>query len=164
MKLRQAGDRPFLGCSAYPRCRNTVAIATAASRAAAQPQPTGQKCPEDGGDLVRRRGRFGEFVACANYPKCKYRPPKPLVETGVACPRDGGKIVERRGRFGFFFPCANYPKCNFSFRYRPHPEACPKCHQPYLLEKTLKREGTFFFCDNPQCDYKRTLVKAEKAG
>ena len=155
MKLRQSGDRPFLGCSAYPKCRNTVAIAAAASRAAAEPQPTGEKCPECGGDLVKKRGRFGEFVACGNYPKCKYRPPKPVVETGVACPKDGGKIVERRGRFGFFYPCANYPKCDFSFRHKPIPEACPRCGRPYLLRKSTKKEGTFLFCDNPECDFRR---------
>ena len=159
MKLREAGDRPFLGCTAYPKCRNTVAIAAAASRAASEPQPTGEKCPEDGGDLVKKRGRFGEFVACANYPKCKYRPPKPLVETGVSCPKDGGKIVERKGRFGLFYPCANYPKCDFSFRYKPVPEACPKCGRPYLLQKSTKREGTHLFCDNPECDFKKTLAK-----
>jgi len=159
MKLRQAGDRPFLGCSAYPKCRNTVAIAAAASRAAAEPQPTGEKCPECGGDLVRKRGRFGEFVACGNYPKCKYRPPKPLVETGVTCPKDGGKIVERRGRFGFFYPCANYPKCDFAFRHKPLPEACPKCGRPYLLQKSTKKEGTFLFCDNPECDYRKSASK-----
>jgi DNA topoisomerase-1 len=162
MKLRQSGDRPFLGCSAYPKCRNTVAIAAAASRAAAEPQKIGEKCPEDGGDLVRKRGRFGEFVACSNYPKCKYRPPKPLVETGVECPKDGGKIVVRRGRFGFFYPCANYPKCDFSFRYRPHPKPCPACGRPYLLEKTLKREGTFLFCDNPACGHKETVSRSVK--
>jgi DNA topoisomerase-1 len=159
MKLRDAGDRPFLGCTAYPKCRNTVAIAAAASRAASEPQPTGEKCPEDGGDLVRKRGRFGEFVACANYPKCKYRPPKPLVETGVSCPKDGGKIVERKGRFGLFYPCANYPKCDFSFRYKPVPEACPKCGRPYLLRKSTKREGIHLFCDNPECDFKKPLAK-----
>jgi DNA topoisomerase-1 len=159
MKLRQAGDRPFLGCSAYPKCRNTVAIAAAASRAAAEPQLTGEKCPECGGDLVRKRGRFGEFVACGNYPKCKYRPPKPLVETGVTCPKDGGKIVERRGRFGFFYPCANYPKCDFAFRHKPLPEACPKCGRPYLLQKSTKKEGTFLFCDNPECDYRKGSSK-----
>jgi DNA topoisomerase-1 len=160
MKLRHSGDRPFLGCSAYPKCRNTVAIAVAASRAASEPQPTGEKCPEDGGDLVRKRGRYGEFIACSNYPKCKYRPPKPVVETGVACPRDGGKIVVRRGRFGFFYPCANYPKCDFSFRYRPHPRPCPACGRPYLLEKTLKREGTILFCDDSACGHKEPLPQA----
>jgi DNA topoisomerase-1 len=159
MKLRNAGERPFLGCTAYPKCRNTVAIAAAASRAASEPQLTGEKCPEDGGDLVKKRGRFGEFVACSNYPKCKYRPPKPLIETGVACPKDGGKIVERKGRFGLFYPCANYPKCDFSFRYKPVPEACPKCGRPHLLQKSTKREGTYLFCDNPECDFKRSLAK-----
>jgi len=156
MKLRETGGRPFLGCSAYPKCRNTVAIAAAASRAASEPQLTGEKCPEDAGDLVKKRGRYGEFIACSNYPKCKYRPPKLLVETGVACPKDGGKIVERKGRFGLFYPCANYPKCDFSFRYKPVPEACPKCGRPYLLRKSTKREGTYLFCDNPECDFRKT--------
>jgi DNA topoisomerase-1 len=159
MKLREAGGRPFLGCSSYPKCRNTVAIAAAASRAASEPQLTGEKCPECGSGLVKKRGRFGEFVACSNYPKCKYRPPKPVVETGVACPKDGGRIVERRGRFGFFYPCANYPKCDFSFRVKPVPEACPKCGRSYLLQKSTKREGSFLFCDNPECDFKKSSSK-----
>jgi DNA topoisomerase-1 len=158
MKLRQGASGPFLGCSAYPKCRNTVPIAVAASRAASEPPaPTGEKCPDCGGDLVKRRGRFGEFVACGNYPKCKYRPPKPHVETGVLCPKDGGRIIERRGRFGFFYPCANYPKCDFSFRYRPRPETCPKCGRSYLLEKTTKREGSILFCDEPSCDFRKPL-------
>ncbi|HET7451249.1 MAG TPA: topoisomerase DNA-binding C4 zinc finger domain-containing protein, partial [Thermoanaerobaculia bacterium] len=55
----------------------------------------------------------------------------------------------------FFYPCANYPKCDFAFRQKPIPESCPRCGRPYLLQKTTKKEGTFLFCDNPECDYRR---------
>jgi DNA topoisomerase-1 len=78
--VRRSGRRgPFIGCSGYPKCR--FVRAEAAPEGSAQParpvaQLTGEKCPDCGQDLVERRGRFGPFVSCSGYPKCKYRPPK----------------------------------------------------------------------------------------
>jgi len=83
------------------------------SIAEAKPQPTGAKCPECGGDLVKRKGKRGVFVGCANYPRCKYvqrRQPQP---TGQRCPQCGGDLVARRGKYGPFVGCANYPACKY---------------------------------------------------
>lgn len=80
----------------------------------------GEACPEDGGDLVYRHGRFGEFIACSNYPKCKYLRPlpgkekKPVVKTGEFCPQCNHELVERTSRYGTkFVGCSNFPKCRY---------------------------------------------------
>jgi DNA topoisomerase-1 len=81
-----------------------------------EPQPTGQKCPECGGDLVRRRGQRGTFVGCANYPQCKYiqhRKSKPK-RTGQKCPSCGSDLVVRRGKRGPFVGCSSYPACTYT--------------------------------------------------
>ena len=82
----------------------------------ARPQPTGQVCPECGGDLVQRKGRYGTFVGCANYPKCKYVQRRPRASprpAGRACPQCGGDLLVRSGRYGSFIGCSNYPTCTY---------------------------------------------------
>src|SRR5262245_19092695 len=88
MKVRQSRTgSTFLGCTAYPKCRNVVNIAVAGGKAEAKPdEPTGQICPRCGHGLVRRYGRYGAYVSCSNYPACKYKPPKPLKDTGLRLP------------------------------------------------------------------------------
>jgi len=75
--------------------------------------PTGQKCPKCGSDLVRRKGKYGEFVGCANYPRCKYVQRQKPEATGQKCPQCGGDLVKRRGKYGPFIGCANYPTCKY---------------------------------------------------
>ena len=79
-----------------------------------EPEGTGEKCPECGeGELVAKTGRFGPFVGCSNYPKCKYIKKEPPKETGETCPDCGSPLVEKRGRFGPFVGCSNYPECKY---------------------------------------------------
>jgi len=75
-------------------------------------EPTGEKCPECGGSLVTRRGRYGPFVGCANYPTCRYIQRSQVPAVGE-CPQCGGKLVTKTGRRGPFVGCANYPACKF---------------------------------------------------
>jgi|RhiMetdeSRZDD1v2_1073273.scaffolds.fasta_scaffold03479_4 DNA topoisomerase I len=156
MKVRQSRTgSTFLGCTAYPKCRNVVNIAVAGGKAEAKPdEPTGQMCPRCGHELVRRHGRYGAYVSCSNYPACKYKPPKPIKDTGVKCPKDGGIIAERRGRFRPFYGCVNYPKCDFSLSVRPIPEKCPQCGNPYLLFRERK-SGNVFACDKAGCGFEK---------
>jgi len=92
-----------------------------------EPEKVGEPCPDCGGDLLIKTGRFGRFVGCANYPTCRYTRPL-MVKLGVACPKDGGDLVERRSRRGrTFYGCANYPACDFTSWKRPLPQPCPKC-------------------------------------
>jgi DNA topoisomerase-1 len=156
MKVRQSRTgSTFLGCSAFPKCRNVINIAVAGGKAEARPdEPTGQTCPRCGHELVRRHGRFGAYVSCSNYPACKYKPPKPIKDTGVRCPKDGGILAERRGRFRPFYGCANYPNCDFSLSVRPIPEKCPQCGNPYLLYRERK-SGNVFACDKAGCGFEK---------
>jgi DNA topoisomerase-1 len=160
MKLRQSRTGSvFLGCTAYPKCRNIVNVAVAGGKAQARPdEPTGEKCPECGHPLVRRHGRYGAYVACSNYPACRFKPPKPVKDTGVACPKDGGLIVERRGRFRPFYGCVNYPNCDFTLSARPVPEACPVCGNPYLLLRERKG-GNILACDRAGCGFEKPAGK-----
>ena len=155
MKLRTGRDgSAFLGCTAYPNCRFTVAVKVANGKAEARPDvPTGEKCPLCGHDLVARHGRFGDYVGCSNYPACRYRPPKPVTSTNVACPDCGtGEVLVRKGRFGPFYGCSNYPTCTRNFRARPVPKACPACGAPYLLVRDRKA-GAFYVCEKEGCGF-----------
>ena len=110
-----------------------------------EPEPIGRKCPEDGGELVIRYGRFGKFISCANFPTCRYTEPW-LEKIGVSCPKDGGELVERKTRKGrTFFGCENYPNCDFTSWKRPLKQPCPKCGG--LLVIANKREAQ---CTNRQ--------------
>jgi DNA topoisomerase-1 len=156
MKLRvsRTGSQ-FLGCTAYPKCRNVVNVVTAGGKAEAKPdEPTGEMCPNCGHALVRRHGRFGAYVSCSNYPECRYKPPKPVRDTGVRCPKDGGVIAERRGRFRPFYGCVNYPNCDFTLSARPVPEACPQCGNSYLVLRERKG-GNVFACDKAGCGFEK---------
>ncbi len=155
MKLRTSRNgSAFLGCSAYPKCRNTVPVRVAGGKAEARPDvPTGQTCPSCGHELVTRHGRYGDYVACSAYPACRYRPPRPVTTTGVVCPSCGtGEILVRRGRFGPFFSCSNYPSCERTFRARPVPRACPSCGAKYLLVRERKA-GPFYVCEKEGCGF-----------
>jgi DNA topoisomerase-1 len=156
MKVRQSrAGGTFLGCSAYPKCRNVINVHISGGKAEAKPdEPTGEMCPESGHPLVRRYGRYGAYVACSGYPDCRYKPPKPVLDTGVACPKDGGTIAQRRGRFRPFYGCVNYPKCDFTLSARPIPEACPQCGNPYLLLRERK-SGNVLACDRGGCGFEK---------
>jgi len=109
-----------------------------------EPEPIGRKCPEDGGELVIRYGRFGKFISCANFPACRYTEPW-LEKIGIACPKDGGELVERKTRKGrTFFGCENYPNCDFTSWKRPLKQPCPKCGG--LLVVASKRDAQCTNC------------------
>ena len=155
MKLRTGRTgSAFLGCTAYPACRNTVPVKVAGGKAEARPDvPTGETCPVCGSALVAKHGRFGDYVACSGWPACRYRPPKPVTMTGVKCPDCGtGEILVHRGRFGPFYGCSNYPNCPKNFRARPIPKACPSCGTPYLLVRDRKA-GAFTVCEKEGCGF-----------
>ncbi len=104
------------------------------------PEITGEKCPECGGDLVIRKGKYGEFTACGNYPTCKYikkeeKEKKPAKEI-VKCPSCDGMIVEKTSKRGkVFYGCNNYPKCKVAMWDLPTGENCPNCNKGFLVVK-----------------------------
>ncbi len=106
--------------------------------------PIGEKCPECGSELVKRQGRFGEFISCSAFPKCKYtkniaKKKKEPIKIGVKCPECGGELLERISRRGKFYGCSNYPKCKFVSTYLPTNEKCEKCGG-IMAKRTYKKK------------------------
>jgi DNA topoisomerase-1 len=148
----------FLACSGYPDCRNTMNFRREDGKIVPVKEEEVQvdeKCPECGAAMVMKRGRFGRFLACTRYPECKGTRP---VSIGVACPKAcGGQITERRSRRGrTFYGCTTWPKCDFVSWDRPKAEKCPRCGNPWLLDKYSKREGPFVACPDKECGYRRS--------
>jgi DNA topoisomerase-1 len=127
-------------------------------------EPIGRACPECGSELLLRSGRYGDFIACSNYPKCKYTEniakegeeerPQPQA-TDEVCDKCGAPMVVKTGRRGPFLACSAYPKCK-NTRPLEKPKAlavkCPECGGE-LLERSSRR-GKFFGCSNyPKCTF-----------
>jgi DNA topoisomerase-1 len=159
MVLKKGRFGPFLACTGYPECKETKRLVRGEGGKLQVEvlAPIEEKCPACGSDLMWRRGRFGAFIACSNYPTCKYIKKKEAREIGLLCPDCGqGQVVERKGRWGrFFYGCRRYPECKFTAYHKPIPEPCPDCGRAYLLEKETKKEGKVVFCGNEACHYKR---------
>ena len=108
---------------------------------------TGEDCPECGSPLVIRKGKYGEFTACSNYPNCKFikSEPREVIEV-CDCPNCGSKIVEKKSKRGkLFYGCSNYPKCKTAYWDKPIGKFCPECKN-MLVEKNGKIK-----CSS--CDY-----------
>ena len=116
------------------------------------PQEIGEPCPRCGCPLVRRRGRFGEFIACSGYPACDYTRP---IGIGVRCPLDNGEVVERRTRKGrIFYGCSNYPACTFTSWDRPLDRTCPLCGHILAAKRARRGATSAIVCTNKACTYK----------
>ena len=102
----------------------------------AKPKSTGEVCPNCGSDLVIRKGRFGEFTACSNYPECKYIKKKEQTTVEIMdCPKCNGKIIEKKTKKGkIFYGCNNYPKCDYASWDKPTTNKCPECGE-LMVEK-----------------------------
>ena len=100
------------------------------------PELTGETCPDCGSDLVIRKGRYGAFTACSNYPTCKFiKKEEKTVTTICECPKCGGEIVEKKTRRGkVFYGCNKYPKCDTALWDQPTGELCPEC-KSLLVDK-----------------------------
>jgi DNA topoisomerase-1 len=159
MVLKKGRFGPFLACPNYPECKATKRLVRGAEGKLQVEalKPIDENCPECGKPLMWRRGRFGPFIACSDYPNCKYIKKKEAREIGLLCPECGqGQVVERKGRWGrSFYGCKRYPECKFTAYHLPIAEPCPDCGRPYLLAKETKKEGKVIYCGNEACHYKR---------
>ena len=180
VKLGKAGR--FLSCGRFPDCMGMRALDGTEIEG---PKETGEECPEclaspdrakrdRPGKLIEREGRFGRFIACSNYPKCKYIKKDEDLDkknngTGIACPlclasparaqRDKpGEMAERHGRFGVFYSCSNYPKCKYAIKAKPTGALCPTCG-------ALMMEGTKTIpdrCSDKSCPNHNPQKKSSK--
>lgn len=149
----------FLACTGYPECRNTKKIVMKEGAATAVGDvKLEEKCPECGNHLVRKHGRYGEFIACSNYPECKYIKKQTI---GIHCPEKGctGELIVRRTKRGkTFYGCSRYPECKFTVWDKPINQPCPKCGYPILVEKNSKKAGVVRTCPNENCHYELAVT------
>lgn len=103
-----------------------------------KPEETGEKCPECGSPLVIRKGKYGEFTACSNYPTCKYiKKENKQTEKEIVCkcPKCEGNIIVRKTKKGKeFYGCDNFPKCKYASWYKPTGDKCPKCNDLLVIK------------------------------
>ncbi|PDW37735.1 type I DNA topoisomerase [Helicobacter pylori] len=126
-------------------------------------EKTGQSCPKCGGELVKKNSRYGEFIACNNYPKCKYIKQTENANDEVEqelCEKCGGEMVQKFSRNGAFLACNNYPECKNTKSLKNTPNAketiegvkCPECGGDIALKRSKK--GSFYGCNNyPKCNF-----------
>ena len=111
------------------------------------PEETGEDCPECGNPLVIRKGKYGKFTACSNYPECKYIKQDKKEEKEICnCPNCDGKIIEKKSRRGkIFYGCNNYPSCKTAYWDKPTGDKCPECNN--MLVETKKGQIKCSDCD-----------------
>ncbi|MFH1177119.1 MAG: type I DNA topoisomerase [Acidobacteriota bacterium] len=126
---------------------------------------TQERCPVCGSVMLLRFGRYGEFLACANYPECKTtREPGASAEAedAPACPECQAAMVRKRSRFGPFWACSRYPECKGTRRLAtqkaspntPSGVRCPECGEGDVVEKRSKRGRSFWGCNRyPKCSF-----------
>jgi DNA topoisomerase-1 len=165
IKLGRNGH--FLACSNYPECkftsdyiRDEKGIIQPVKRA--EDELTDIPCDKCGAPMIKKEGKYGQFLACSKYPDCKHTrslaPSNGGAPTGVPCPTEGceGEVVEKKSKRGkVFYGCNRYPECKFAIWDKPVPEPCPKCNNPYLVEKTTKKKGTFRRCPVKECGFEK---------
>lgn len=146
--------------------------------------PTGESCPECGKELVKRKSKFGEFVGCSGYPKCKFIKREENAQGGEAqgeistengvCEKCGKPMVQKMGRNGAFLACSGYPECKNAKSLGAKKERvvvegvkCPQCGGD-IVER-MSRRGKFYGCSKyPKCkfvsNYKPIDEKCEECG
>ena len=117
-------------------------------------EEVGRNCPECGSPLLKVYGRYGAFIACSNYPECKYKESlkEKVQKLERKCPKCGGELLIRSGRYGRFIACSNYPECKYT---EPLTFGkCPKCGKGEVVERKSKKGKTFYGCSRyPECDF-----------
>ena len=152
MLLRWGKNGEYLVCSGKPECKNKKnAKMGEDGKVVVVEQEIKGTCPKCGGNLVEKRGRFGRFFACTNYPECKYTEPYSL---GYLCPEEGctGKLVEKISKKNKrFISCSKYPACTFATNKEPMEGTCPTCGAPTVF--SFRRAA---LCLRKECGWKST--------
>lgn len=158
----------FLACTGYPDCSFTSNYSRdeqgklKIEPKEELPQEEMGTCPECGGTLILKRARTGSrFIACSNYPTCKYTR---SFSTGVQCPEPDcdGELVEKSSKRGkVFYACNRFPKCRFAVWDWPVPRECPECDSKILVRKSTKARGEHLACPTKGCGYWEKLPEED---
>lgn len=150
MLLRWGKSGEYLVCSGKPECKNKKNVKTGPDGKITIVESIAHgTCPKCGGKLIEKKGRFGRFLACSNYPECKHTQ---AFSLGFACPMEGcpGKLVEKTSKKKKkFISCSEYPKCSFATNKEPAEGECPTCGAP-----TLFSFRKMLYCLRKDCGWK----------
>lgn len=159
--LKWGRNGRFAACQGYPECRFTSEFVQNETGIRLVDKPTtDEKCVNCSEPMVVKTGRFGRFLACSAYPKCKTTK---AITTGISCPEcKEGQLTEKRTRFGkVFYSCTRYPDCKYAIWDRPLAnQPCPQCQHPFLTEHFTKKDGVQIRCPNKECGYLPPVVQA----
>jgi DNA topoisomerase-1 len=157
IKFSRSGQ--FLGCPGYPECTFTANFARATNGSIKIVEKTTQvrkidkKCPDCNNDLVERVGKFGPFISCSAFPKCKYILQEKMQSP---CPLCGKDMIKKVWRKGVMWGCTGYPKCKNAIFGDIQETPCPKCKRPYLLlEKNTKSGVEKLVCSDKSCGFEQ---------
>lgn len=154
MLIKNGRFGPFLACSNFPECKNIKSMTKKspeeeAKLSAINEQFKDAKCEKCGEPMVVKVGRFGPFLACSGYPKCKNI--KNIADPNapkIPCPVCGkGNIVQKKSRRGVFWACDQYPDCKTAYNSMPTGEKCPDCGEPLIEGKDAPK------CSSKTCKY-----------
>ncbi|MCH5160465.1 MAG: type I DNA topoisomerase [Clostridiales bacterium] len=164
MVIKNGRFGKFLACSDYPKCKNTKNLDEDGNIAEPEPvEVSDTVCEKCGAKMVVKTGKYGKFLACPNYPKCKNivsldKKPEEVDDRPLPpCPKCGKLLKKITTRRSTFYGCTGYPDCNFTLSARPNGEKCPQCGS-LLVEKSGKN-GDYIKCSNKTCNYKRNGEK-----
>ncbi|MBF0228112.1 MAG: type I DNA topoisomerase [Desulfamplus sp.] len=169
LNIKIGKNGQFIACTGYPECSfssnytrdDNGNIQISENNTAKSDLTPVKDCDKCGKPMVKKEGRYGEFLACTGYPECKNtesltETEQPIKATNINCPlpKCSGMIVEKKSRRGIFYGCDKYPECEFASWDKPLNKACPKCGSTYLVEKSTKKEGIIIACPVKGCDYR----------
>ncbi|TNF26449.1 MAG: type I DNA topoisomerase [Deltaproteobacteria bacterium] len=151
----------FLACSNYPDCRFTGEFRRKddGTIELVQDEQVGESCPDcQDGELIFKKGKFGRFIGCSNYPTCRYTR---AISTGVTCPKCGeGSLIEKRSRRGkTFYSCSRYPECDHAQWDKPLPIKCETCEHPYIEQKMTRKGPGAVTCPSCGTTYPDEVLK-----
>ena len=151
MVIREGRYGRFAACPNFPKCRNTKRLDESGDKNSEKREEivADEKCPVCGGEMVLKKGTYGNFYACRNYPECKGTRPC-IKDTGVACPLCGKRIIVKQSRNKkTFYSCEDYPNCKFSVWDIPQKTPCPVCGSLVLK----KKNKDISYCSNEKCGW-----------
>ncbi len=157
LAIRLGRNGRFIGCTKYPDCDYTRDLkAGSGEDKPAQELVEGRSCPDCGSDLQIKRGKYGKFIGCTGYPKCRFiEPLERPQDTGVACPKcNKGTLLKKKSRRGkVFYSCSTYPTCDYAVWNEPVAGPCPTCGWPILTIKVTRSRGAEKVCPQRNCSY-----------
>lgn len=153
----------FAACPSYPECKFTLPLDRSGNiikkEEQTEIQKTDLKCELCGSEIVIRKGRFGSFYACSNYPKCKNTKPINVEMENANCPVCGAKILKKRSKHKmYFYSCEKYPECKFSVWDMPVDKKCPQCDGIMLR----KKGKDIIYCYDKECGYQEKVPEEEE--